>query len=30
MIDVMKLAQYILYKCMSDKKPISNLQLQKI
>lgn len=30
MIDVMKLAQYILYKCIREEKPISNLQLQKI
>ena len=30
MIAVMNLAQYILYKCMKDGKPINNIQLQKI
>lgn len=30
MVDVMSLAQYILYKCKSNGKPINNLQLQKI
>lgn len=30
MVNVMLLAQYILYKCMNDGKSITNLQLQKI
>ncbi len=30
MIDIMALAQYVLYMCMNQGEPISNLQLQKI
>lgn len=30
MVDAIVLSKYIVTKCMKDKKPISNLQLQKI